>query len=136
MEARSLGADVILLIASVLGPAEVRRLGEFAVSLGMEVLLELHDPSEAGHICDPVQLVGVNNRNLSDFSVDVGRSLALARQLPTEKVWVAESGLQDPAVVASLRTAGFRGFLIGEHFMRHANPEEACSGFIRALRNA
>ncbi len=134
MEARSLGADVILLIAAVLPPEEVRRLSAFAGSLGMEVLLELHDADETGHICDSVQLVGVNNRNLSDFTVDVGRSFDLAGQLPKDKVWVAESGLQDPAVVRELKSAGFHGFLIGEYFMREARPEEACRRFVSGLQ--
>ena len=113
IEARSIGADAILLIAAVLTPAEVRQLSSFARSLGLETLLEIHDRSELAHICDTVDAVGVNNRNLADFNVDVRRSLDLAPLIPDGFVKISESGLNDPATVLELRAAGFEGFLMG-----------------------
>ena len=134
IEARSIGADAILLIAAVLTPAEVRQLSSFARSLGLETLLEIHDHSELGHICDTVDAVGVNNRNLADFSVDVQRSLDLATLIPDGFVKISESGLSDPSTVLELRAAGFQGFLIGERFMKKANPGDACKDFIKQIK--
>ncbi len=133
IEARSIGADAILLIAAVLTPQEVRQLSTFARSLGLEVLLEIHDGSELGHLCDTVNAVGVNNRNLADFSVDVRRSIELAPHIPDDFVKISESGLSDPASIVELRKAGFQGFLIGENFMKHSRPEEACKEFTTTL---
>lgn len=130
LEAKAIGADAILLIAAVLTPAEVRQLSSFARSIGLETLLEIHDHSELGHICDTVDAVGVNNRNLADFTVDLRRSLELAPHIPDEFVKVTESGLSDPAVVLELRAAGFQGFLIGESFMKTERPGEACAAFV------
>lgn len=133
IEARSIGADAILLIAAVLTPQEVRQLSAFARSLGLEVLLEIHDSSELGHLCETVDAVGVNNRNLADFSVEVQRSFELGAMIPDDFVKVSESGLSDPAAILELREAGFQGFLIGESFMKHSRPEEACKEFIATL---
>jgi indole-3-glycerol phosphate synthase len=133
VEAKAIGADAILLIAAVLTPAEVRQLSSFARSLGLETLLEIHDHSELGHICDTLDAVGVNNRNLADFTVDLRRSLELAPHIPDEFVKVSESGLSDPATVLELRAAGFQGFLIGESFMKMGRPGEACAEFIAGL---
>ncbi len=133
LEARAIGADAILLIAAVLTPAEVRQLSSFARSLGLETLLEIHKANELGHICDTVDAVGVNNRNLADFSVDVRRSMELAPHIPDEFVKVSESGLSEPATVLELRAAGFQGFLIGESFMKMERPGEACRDFVNQL---
>jgi indole-3-glycerol phosphate synthase len=133
LEAKSIGADAILLIASVLSPAEVKRLAAFARSLGMEVLLEIHDETELGHCCENINAVGVNNRNLADFTVDVQRSFELADRIPNDFAKVSESGLSDPATVVALRAAGFNGFLIGENFMKQSQPEAACEEFIVRL---
>lgn len=133
LEAKAIGADAILLIAAVLTPAEVRQLSSFARSLDLETLLEIHDHSELGHIYDTVDAVGVNNRNLADFTVDVRRSLDLAPHIPDEFVKISESGLSDPAAVLELRAAGFQGFLIGESFMKMERPEEACEEFVNRL---
>ena len=133
IEARSIGADAILLIAAVLTPEEVRQLSAFARSLGLEVLLEIHDAGELGHLCDTVDAVGVNNRNLADFSVDVQPSFELGALIPDDFVKVSESGLSNPATILELRQAGFDGFLIGESFMKHSRPEEACKEFIERL---
>lgn len=133
VEARSIGADAILLIAAALQPEETKRLAAFAHSLGLEVLLELHGASELNHLNDHIDVVGINNRNLIDFSVDTRTSLALLPRLPKEIIKISESGLQDPATVAELKISGFDGFLIGECFMKNARPELACREFIKAV---
>lgn len=133
LEARSIGADAILLIAAVLSPAAVQKLSSFARSLGLETLLEIHDAHELGHICGTVDAVGVNNRNLADFSVNVQRSLDLAPLIPSGFVKISESGLSDPATVLELRAAGFEGFLMGEIFMKMEHPGAACGEFINRL---
>lgn len=134
LEAKAIGADAILLIAAVLTPAEVRQFSSFARSLGLETLLEIHAANELGHVCDTVDAVGVNNRNLADFSVDVRRSLELAPHIPNDFVKVSESGLSAPATVLELRAAGFQGFLIGESFMKMERPGEACGAFINKMK--
>ncbi|KUG07321.1 indole-3-glycerol phosphate synthase TrpC [Solirubrum puertoriconensis] len=138
LEARSIGADAVLLIASVLEPTEVRRLGLFAKDIGLEVLLEVHDREELLRTLDvaidAVDLVGVNNRDLRDFSVNIDRSLELAQLLPARLGRVAESGLRTAADIQVLRQAGFDGFLIGETFMRNSRPEKACAALIQQLR--
>jgi indole-3-glycerol phosphate synthase len=134
VEARSIGADAILLIAACLSPAEIERLGTFAHSLGLEVLMEVHDREElARSLCDAIDLVGVNNRNLRDFSVNLTPSLELAELIPPQFVKVAESGLSDPAQVIRLRQVGYQGFLMGQRFMETAQPEKACARFIEQL---
>ncbi len=134
-EARALGADFVLLIASCLTPAEVARLGSFAHGLGLEVLLEVHDENELhGHLCEHVDLVGVNNRNLSTFATDVDTSARLAGLIPEQFVKVAESGLQHARTIRALRTAGYQGFLIGETFMKTADPAAALAGLVAELQ--
>lgn len=133
-EARALGADLILLIAACLTPAEVRQLSQFAHSLGLEVLLEVHDEAELrAHLTDTVDLVGVNNRNLATFATDVDTSARLAALIPDTFVKVAESGLQHAATIRELRRAGYRGFLIGEMFMKTPDPAAALAGLIAEL---
>ncbi|MCB0429122.1 MAG: indole-3-glycerol phosphate synthase TrpC [Flavobacteriales bacterium] len=136
IEARSIGADAILLIAAALSPKRVKELASFARSLGLEVLLELHDESELGHITDEVNIVGINNRNLKTFDVSVQTSLDLLPHLPKEKTLISESGLSDPAAVMQLKDAGFNGFLIGETFMKTGRPGAACSEFIKSLKSS
>ncbi|WP_400191365.1 indole-3-glycerol phosphate synthase TrpC [Hymenobacter sp. B81] len=138
LEARSLGADAVLLIAAVLEPAQLRRLAAQARALDLEVLLEVHDGQELARSLDAaldvVDLVGINNRDLRDFSVSLDRSLELAEQLPAHLGRVAESGLRTAQDIALLRRAGFNGFLIGETFMRHGRPEKACAALVQQLR--
>lgn len=134
VEARSIGADAVLLIAAVLSPAEVRQLAQFAKGLGLEVLLEIHSAEELGHICPEVDAVGVNNRDLRDFSVDLGTSIALAPQIPAEFVKVSESGIRSAADAALLAQHGFQGFLIGEQFMASTDPARACGKFVSELK--
>lgn len=133
-EAKMLGADVILLIASALTKDEAYDLGELAHELGMEVLLEVHNEAELDYISRFTDLVGVNNRNLSTFVTDVQVSFDLADKIPSQFVKISESGLSDPSVVKSLRKAGYQGFLMGENFMKHDNPGAALSSFIQALQ--
>ena len=134
-ESRLLNADVVLLIAAVLGKAEISRFTAIAHELGMEVLLELHDESEIDKIDNDVDLIGINNRNLKDFKVDMDRSLKLLDQLPANAVKISESGLSDPETVDFLRKRGFQGFLMGESFMKSVNPATACLDFISRLKH-
>ena len=133
LEAKALGADLILLIAACLTPAETSRLAGFAQTLGLEVLLELHDETELGHICPATKLIGINNRDLRTFQVDTDRSLAMAAQLPLDKIKIAESGIDSPALVRYFRARGFNGFLIGEAFMKTGDPGGAFRDFVTAL---
>lgn len=133
VEAKAMGADVILLIAACLTPADVQRLARFAQSLQLEVLLELHDEEELAHVCEETVLVGINNRNLKTFVVDIERSLAMAQRIPANKVKIAESGISSAENIRLFRDHGFRGFLIGENFMKEPNPGAAFEQFVKAL---
>lgn len=134
IEARSIGADAILLIAAVLQPDVLKKLAQFARSLGLEVLMEVHNKAELdSHMNEFVDVVGVNNRNLKTFEVSIQTSLDLLASMPSDVVRISESGISDPATVVQLRKAGFDGFLIGEHFMQHSRPELACARFIEEI---
>ncbi len=135
-EAKAFGADVILLIAACLSPAEVKNMAGFAKSVGLEVLMEIHNHDELGHICDEVDMVGVNNRNLKTFEVDINTSLQLIESIPADKPAIAESGISNIETVKTLREAGFKGFLVGETFMKEADPGRAFAEFIAALRQS
>jgi indole-3-glycerol phosphate synthase len=133
-EAKAYGADVILLIAACLSPAVVQTLAACAKNIGLEVLLEIHNEEELDHICDEVDLVGVNNRNLKTFEVNIQTSLDLVDKIPLAKPAVAESGISDVETIVSLKRAGFSGFLIGENFMKQANPAIAFADFVKQLK--
>ena len=133
LEARAFGADFILLIAAALTQKEVRQFAQFAHSLDLEVLLEVHTREELDMCCPEIDLVGVNNRNLKDFSVDIERSVQLAQAIPQEFVKITESGISCVENVTYLKSHGFQGFLMGENFMKHTNPGIACADFIAAL---
>jgi len=135
LEARSIGADAILLIAECLSKEAVAQLAAFAHTLGLEVLLEIHSPDQLAKLHPDLDLVGVNNRNLEDFSVSIEASLQLGEAIPKDFTKISESGISDPRAVARLREAGFEGFLIGEHFMATADPPKACRQFIRDLES-
>jgi indole-3-glycerol phosphate synthase len=128
-EAKALGADLILLIAACLSKEDVVRFSTLARSLGLEVLLELHDEDELEHVCATVDLVGINNRSLKTFDVNIARSLRMAGQLPKDKLKVAESGIDDPAQVKLFRENGYSAFLIGENFMKTNDPGMALHEF-------
>jgi len=132
-EAKAYGASVILLIAACLSPKRVKELALKAKNLGLEVLLEIHNKEELQHICDEVDLVGVNNRNLKDFVVNIEASAELIKEIPTNKVAVAESGINDTNTIVFLRKVGFKGFLIGEHFMKQPDPTIAFADFVKEL---
>jgi indole-3-glycerol phosphate synthase len=133
-EAKAIGADVILLIAACLSVEEVKTLAAYAVSIGLEVLLELHDETELGHICADTILVGINNRNLKDFKVDIHAALAMAKKIPNDKIKIAESGISDVETIKIFANAGYKGFLIGENFMKEANPGNAFNNFAHKLK--
>lgn len=130
IKAKSIGADIILLICEILTAEEVERLSSLARSLGMEVLLEMHSADQIEKYCDHVTMVGVNNRDLRTFEVDFDRSKKLFDQLPKSVPKVAESGLSEASTCAMLYQYGFRGFLIGEQFMKQEQPGVACGEFI------
>jgi len=132
-EARSIGADVILLIAACLTPADVKRLAAFAKNLNLEVLLELHGEDELDHICDEAGLIGINNRNLKTFVVDIERSLRMAERIPADRLKIAESGISSIKNITLFKQHGFQGFLIGENFMKEPDPTIAFAEFVRSL---
>jgi indole-3-glycerol phosphate synthase len=135
VEAKSIGADAVLLIAAALDTEKLRDLAEFAKSLGMETLLEVHNSEELEKSLNPhIDLVGVNNRDLATFEVSLETSKTLASQIPDEFVKVSESGIHSPEDIIGLRQYGYAGFLIGERFMTHSRPEKACAEFIEDLR--
>lgn len=133
-EAKAIGADVILLIAACLSPEDVKRLAIFAHSMGLEVLLELHDETELGHICDETTIIGINNRDLKTFSVDIDRSLRMAEKIPADKIKVAESGINKIETIELFRQHGFKGFLMGENFMKEQDPGKAFERFVQNIK--
>jgi indole-3-glycerol phosphate synthase len=136
IEAKAHGASVILLIASCLTPTETKLLAGTAKALGMEVLLELHDETELAHICDEVDFVGINNRSLKSFEVNIEHSLKLKNLLPKEKLSIAESGIYDLATFQLLKKEGFDGFLMGEYFMKQADPAKAFELFVSQIKSS
>ncbi len=132
-EARACGADAVLLIASVLTAAEIERFTTAAHQMGLEVLLELHSESEIGKIDPHVDMIGVNNRDLHTFATSIDHTVRMASLLPDGPVKVAESGLSSPDQVAMLRRAGYRGFLMGERFMKEDDPAAALASFINSI---
>jgi indole-3-glycerol phosphate synthase len=134
LEARAMGADAILLIAACLRPEETKRLAGFAATAGLEVLLEIHQESELEHLCDAVDVIGINNRDLKTFEVDINRSIELANKLPAGRVVIAESGIHDVETICRLKFAGFNGFLIGEQFMKEPDPAVAFASFVDQLK--
>ncbi len=133
LEARSIGADVILLLANVLTVHQVKQFAQFARSLGLEVLLEIRDEADLACLNEFVDAVGVNNRDLKDFSVNVSQSFHLAPMIPSEFVKISESGIDSAKTIIELKGAGFNGFLMGETFMKNNRPEIACANFIKEV---
>ena len=153
LQARIAGADAVLLIAACLTQEECADLTARAHALGLEVLLEIHSPRELAYISKDVDMVGVNNRNLGTFVTDVENSFRIAGQLRQTiadarnisdaqgssdtprnlPLLVSESGISHPETICRLRTAGFRGFLIGETFMKTPQPGDALKGFIQGI---
>lgn len=144
-EAKAHGADLILLIAAVLPPKKCLQLAQKAKELGLEILLEIHAEEEleqVKEIAHIVDAVGVNNRNLKTFTVDIEESMRLFDEIQkiknqnktkNEFVLISESGLSDTETVLKLKVKGFQGFLMGEYFMKQQNPAKACEEFIEKL---
>lgn len=134
VEAKTLGADIVLLIAAILSPAEIDQLATLAKSIGLNVLLEVHNLEELQRsLNDKVDAIGVNNRNLADFSVSVETSFQLAEHIPDSFLKVSESAISNPETIKELKLAGFNGFLIGENFMRQPDPGKAMEEFVSQL---
>ena len=109
-------------------------MAAFAKGIGLEVLLELHDEDELGHICDATDIIGINNRNLKTFEVDIDRSLRMAEKIPAHKIKVAESGISSVENILLFKQHGFKGFLIGENFMKQPDPTIAFAEFVQQLK--
>ena len=133
IEAKSIGADVVLLLANVLSAQEIKKFAFTAKQLGLEVVLEIRDKVELESVNIYVDCVGINNRNLKDFSVNLNQSLDLVDKIPNEFIKISESGISSAKVIHTLKSVGFKGFLIGETFMKQNNPEKACMDFIAEI---
>lgn len=140
LQARLIGADAVLLIAACLEVEQCRTLAAQAHELGLEVLLEVHSVQELEHICQGVDMIGVNNRNLGSFHTDVNNSFRIAQALQEAvgrrisgrmPVLVSESGISDPSTVRQLRDCGYRGFLMGENFMKNTDPGASLAAFVK-----
>lgn len=130
-EAKAYGADIILLIAACLKPEEVKNLSEYAKSLGLNVLLEVHNEEELNaNTFESIDALGVNNRNLKDFVVSLDHSYELVNKIPNQYLKVSESGISDPETIKDLKKTGFNAFLIGENFMKTENPMQAIAEFV------
>jgi indole-3-glycerol phosphate synthase len=134
-ESKSLGADAVLLIAEALDKESCRLLAMEAKALDLEVLMELHHESELSKINEHIDFIGINNRNLKNFNTTIEASLEMIARLPTDTIKISESGIQSPLDVVTLWQAGYRGFLIGERFMRDNNPGQTCASFIDTVKS-
>jgi indole-3-glycerol phosphate synthase len=134
IEAKASGASVVLLIAACLSATQVKQMTAFAHSLGLEVLLEIHNHDELDYIIPEIDLVGVNNRNLKNFEVSIDISLDLINHIPKSIPAIAESGIDNPDTIVTLQKAGFAGFLIGERFMKELDPAFAFANFVNELK--
>lgn len=133
-EAKAYGADAILLIAAYLSAEELKQFSHLAKSLKLDVLLEVHNYEELQKSLLPnVDIIGVNNRNLKNFKVDINISRKLSEEIPQEFVKISESGISDIETIKDLKSYGFEGFLIGENFMKTENPGKAAKTFISSL---
>jgi indole-3-glycerol phosphate synthase len=128
-EAKASGADIILLIAAILSPLQVNELAAEAHTIGLEVLLEIHDEQELDHVCPEADLVGINNRNLKNFEVNIEHSIRLQSMLPKNTIRVAESGIHSVEIAHQLLYNGFEALLMGEYFMKQPNPAIAFASF-------
>jgi indole-3-glycerol phosphate synthase len=134
IEAKALGADIILLIAACLTPDEILSFSKLAKSLGLSILLEVHNREELDRSLNPyLDVIGVNNRNLKDFTVSIDTSLSLAEIIPAEFLKISESAISNPETIKMLKKVGFNGFLIGENFMKTDNPGKAMEDFVREI---
>jgi indole-3-glycerol phosphate synthase len=133
-EAKAMGADVVLLIAAALTVGKTLELARKAHDLGLEVLLEVHNAEELGHANNHVDMLGVNNRNLKTFEQNIQTSFDLTALIPDRFVKISESGISKTETVKELRRVGYRGFLMGENFMKEEKPDETLVSFINNLK--
>ena len=136
VEAKSIGADIILLIAAILIKDEIVQFTELAHNLGMEVILEVHAVQELEKVYEKVDVIGVNNRNLETMQIDIATSKSMAKLIPAGFIKISESGIENPEIVLELKQYGYNGFLIGSYFMKHADPGKACKEFIKQINMA
>lgn len=134
IESRSIGADAILLIAEIHSAKRLNELFRFAMSVGLEVLLEIHDKVNIEKIPYDTELIGINSRDLTSFNINSGHLASMVKLLPRNSLKVAESGIRSADDYIGLKKSGFNGFLIGEHFMRSTEPGEACRKFLEEVR--
>ncbi|MBS4044502.1 MAG: indole-3-glycerol phosphate synthase TrpC [Chitinophagaceae bacterium] len=135
IESKSIGADAILLIAAMLTPAQIKSFTAFAQALGLEVLLEVHTKEEILENQNvEVDLIGINNRNLNNFEVNIEQSIQIAEYINPQIIKVSESGIDNIHAIKTLKEHGFQGFLMGEYFMKQTNPGLACRQFIQKLK--
>ena len=134
IESKAIGADAILLIAAALDNKAILNLSRLARSLGLEVLLEIHEPDELDKVNQYVNIIGVNNRNLKTFEVNTDISEKLAEKIPAGFLKISESGISSPQIIKKLRTSGYDGFLVGEKFMSAPDPVKAFSEFVKDLK--
>ena len=136
IEAKSIGSDAILLIASILSEEEIIGYSSLAKSIGLEVLLEIHSEDELYKISgDDIDIVGVNNRNLDTLEIDLNNSIELYGKIPSKFVKISESGISEVESILKLKEVGYNGFLIGEKFMKTNNPMESAYDFIKKIEN-
>jgi indole-3-glycerol phosphate synthase len=137
VEAKSIGADAVLLIAAALKPSDLKAFSAFAHTFGLEVLLEVHNEEELNKSLDAgADLIGVNNRDLRTFELSLEVSKRLAPLIPSSIVKVSESGIESVEAILDLKKFGYDGFLMGQNFMQHSRPEAACKEFIDNLKKA
>lgn len=134
IEAKSYGADAVLLIAAVHSKNSLLQLHQQALDMGLEVLIEIHNEQEIEKLPESARLVGVNARDLTSFKVSQAQQLALVQQLPSDVIPIAESGINSAEALRKLRKAGYQGFLIGTRFMQEAHPGRACKQFSALLK--
>lgn len=134
IEAKAYGADIILLIAAYLEENQLAEYAAEAHEIGLSVLLEVHNEKELEKSLHPhVSAIGVNNRNLKDFTVCLETSYGLVNKIPDKYIKVSESGISEPKTITGLRSKGFQGFLIGESFMKQERPAEAIADFVQHI---
>jgi indole-3-glycerol phosphate synthase len=134
VEAKSIGADAILLIAELHDFKRLSDLHRYATNLGLEVLVEIHDENSISKIPFDTEMIGINSRDLTSFSVDIDRTRKLIERLPERGIKVAESGIKSFSDYMKLKEAGFNAFLMGEYFMKQEDPGMACTSFMEKIK--
>jgi len=133
-EAKSIGADAVLLIAAILSKEQIVDFSKLANELGLEVLLEIHNRNELTKISPDIDILGVNNRNLKTFEVSLENAKSIAKHIPEDLIKISESGIHSAEDIFELKPYGYRGFLIGELFMKTPDPGQTCHRFIKTIQ--